>query len=650
MNESMSRIAQVSGSSIQNSGFRSEINALRAIAVLAVMAYHFGVPGFSGGFAGVDVFFVISGFLIASQILESIEQKTFSFTSFFSSRLRRIFPALFVVVIVCLVWGWFFDLPKEYINTNRHAVSALFFVSNLAFDGERGYFDAAAHTKALLHTWSLGVEGQFYLFLPILLLTARRFAKYYLKAVISLSLLMCMGWALYTNDQTPGKGFYLLSCRVWEFLAGVLLATHPLPNLNAALRNRLSVLGFGLLAVSFCYIDKNIPWPGIWTILPILGTSLAIIAGNANATSYFVEMRFFQRVGNISYSLYLWHWPVLVFVNALVTMSGRVLSSVDVLGMLLLTFVLGGVSWQYIERPIRVERHWWTNKRLSVFALAAIFAVFSFGLINVAMNGLPFRLPSYVQRAADATFINTPRDECFRRGDSTKEASEQFCVFGAVGTTPISPTIALWGDSHANQYLTALSDAAVHMNLSGIIATQSACSASKVDFKKTANSACEKFNQEVYRYLVGHPAIKTVVLGKWWADLHNEAILDLIRGLVKEGKKVVLIGVLPSPGFDVPERWSKQQINANHAIDLMTAPLNSQSLALEIREKTLAELSPQLHLGSVVYVDPLEHFCDEKVCRFVDGGQSNFRDDSHLAHSSSLKFVADFEDALKKLN
>jgi peptidoglycan/LPS O-acetylase OafA/YrhL len=632
---------------MQSSDFRFEINALRAFAVLAVMAYHFGVPGFSGGFTGVDVFFVISGFLMASQVLSASERDAFSFASFYSSRLRRIFPALFVVVFVCLVWGWFFDLPKDYINTNRHAVSALFFVSNIAFDGERGYFDAAAHTKSLLHTWSLAVEGQFYIFLPVFLILMQRFAKRYLFLIAGIVLLVGCVWALYINHVTPGKGFYLLSCRIWEFFIGVMLATYQMRKLSAAARNLLGIFGLVFLIGSFCLIDASIPWPGIWTLIPTLAAAMLIAAGNTDLTRKLLGSWPLQRVGDISYSLYLWHWPVWVFSNNLLSMSGRDLNWMDRFGMLLLSFLLAGLSWRFIEQPIRLKRQWWSSKRLVFLALIGAFSVFSFGLANVAMNGMPFRLSVYVQRAAEATFINTPRDECFRRGDSTKDAPEQFCSFGVVGS--VDPELALWGDSHANQYLTAVSDAATNINIAGIIATQSACSARKIESKATTISACEKFNQEVYQYISSHATIKTVILGKWWADIDNAPLLTLIRDLVSQGKKVILIGALPSPGFDVPERWSKQQISAGQAIDSMVIPMSSQSPSLAIREKMISELLPLLQAGSVIYIDPFKHLCDYEKCRLVEDGSSNFRDESHLSHSSTMRFMPDFEDAIRKM-
>lgn len=643
----MSRAAQIFHSQRQSSDFRFEINALRAFAVLAVMAYHFGVPGFSGGFAGVDVFFVISGFLISSQVLSASERNAFSFGSFYNSRLRRIFPALFVVVVVCLVWGWLFDLPKEYINTNRHAVSALFFVSNIAFDGERGYFDAAAHTKALLHTWSLAVEGQFYIFLPVFLIVTQRFAKRYLFLITSIVLMIAGGWALYINQIAPGKGFYLLFCRIWEFLIGVMLATCGMRKLNATARNIVSILSVVLLISSLFLIDSSKPWPGIWTLIPTVAAAMLIAAGNAGATRNLLGAWPLQRVGDMSYSLYLWHWPVWVFSNSLLSMLGRALHWADQFGMLLLSFLLAGLSWRFIEQPIRLQRQYWTNKRIVSLALIGTFFVFSFALANVAMNGMSFRLPAYVQRAADATFINTPRDECFRRGDSTKNAPEQFCVFGAIDSA--TPELVLWGDSHANQYLTVISDAASRNNVAGIIATQSACSARKVESKAIANSACEKFNQEVYQYVVSHAEIKTMILGKWWADINNEPLLTLIRDLVKQGKKVILIGALPSPGFDVPERWSKQQIRAGQAINFMVTPVSSQSLSLTIREKTMSELLPFLQDGSVIYIDPLKRLCDSKECRLVEDGSSNFRDESHLSHSSTMRFMPDFENAIREI-
>lgn len=643
----ISRTAQDFQSQVQSSDFRFEINALRSFAVLAVMAYHFGVPGFSGGFAGVDVFFVISGFLISSQILNASAKHEFSFRSFYISRLRRIFPALLVVVGVCLIWGWFFDLPKDYINTNRHAVSALLFVSNIAFDGERGYFDAAANTKVLLHTWSLAVEAQFYIFLPLFLVLVQRLARRYLVSSVAIVLVIGFAWAMYINQVTPGKGFYLLLCRIWEFFIGVMLATYSLAGLSEVNRNRLSITGLILLASSFCFISSATSWPGAWTLIPVTAAAMLIAGGNTGATRSFLGSWPLQRVGDLSYSLYLWHWPVWVFLNSFLSMSGRDISWIDQLGMFVLSFMLAGLSWRFIEQPIRMRRKWWTNQRIVYLTLICVFFVFCFGLANVAMNGMPFRLPSYVQRAAKATFLNTPRDECFRRGDSTKDAPEQFCVFGSASS--INPELVLWGDSHANQYLTVVSDAATANNVSGIIATQSACSSKIKKMMDEGDSACDDFNREVYQYVTNNTSIKTVILGKWWAGIDNGPLLTLVRDLVKQKKNVVLIGVLPSPGFDVPERWSKQQIRVGHAIDSMDAPMNSQSLGLSIRERTLSDLSPLIQDGSVIYIDPFKRLCDDEECHLVENGSSNFRDESHLSHSSTTRFLPDFSDAIQKM-
>jgi peptidoglycan/LPS O-acetylase OafA/YrhL len=451
-------------------GFRHDINAMRALAVLAVVAYHYGVPGFSGGFAGVDVFFVISGFLIGGQILAALTRGDFSFSGFFLSRLRRIFPALAVMSLFCLLWGWFYILPNDYLKTSRHVVAALFFLSNLAFTGEQGYFDLAAHAKPMLHTWSLSVEGQFYLFLPLVMALIWRLAHRHLALLLLGVGALSLAWALRGNQSASANDFYLLPGRAWEFLAGCLLALCSFKKKPSALSNGIAMIGLLALLASFSSLNSDLVWPGVWTLWPVLAAVALIAAGDAPWVQPLMRCLPVQRLGDVSYSLYLWHWPVLVFARQV---SPTSLTALEMIGLMLLSIFLAVLSWYFVEQPFRAKQGWWRARRLWVSIVAVCLGAFIFGLYVVATKGAPSRMPDYVQRASRAVFLNTPRDECLRRSDSTKDAVEEFCSFGTVEKPHTE--LLLWGDSHANQYLTALSVAAQSVGQSGLIATQGAC-------------------------------------------------------------------------------------------------------------------------------------------------------------------------------
>lgn len=636
----------------QPADFRPDINAMRAFAVLAVVAYHYGLPGASGGFAGVDVFFVISGFLIGSHILLAHQRGSFSFPYFFESRLRRIFPALAVLCLACLLWGWWFVLPYDYLKSTRHAMAALFFLSNLAFMGEQGYFDMAAHAKTLLHTWSLSVEGQFYLLLPLVIALIWRYLRSHLGLALGFLWLTSLVWSLYSGQVHPEDAFYSLSTRAWEFLSGCLVGVWR-PILGVVWqRNAIAVTGLLMLLGSFVGLTSEISWPGFWTLLPVAAAVALIAAGDTPATARLWRIWPLQRLGDVSYSLYLWHWPVLVFARQYVQSPTGELPGGMLWAMAALSLLLAGLSWRFVEQPTRARSGWWTVRRLWLGVAGTWVLVLLFGAFVVKTHGAPQRLPDYVQRASVAVFLNTPRDECFRRGDSSKDASEAFCHFG-VGAVN-APQLVLWGDSHANQYLSALTDAALALDQGGVIATQSGCRATQTGqptgLPESIAGACASFNNEVNLLIAKTPSIHTVVIGRLWSpDASFERTVALTYKLVAQGKRVLLIGPLPEPGMDVPQGWSLQQLKAGHAIDELTLPLSSQANALAMRTKLREQLAEPLCKGQVYLLDPVASLCDDKVCRLAQAGEANFRDTSHLSQVASLRFGAGIQAALAAL-
>ena len=632
--------------------FRPDINGLRAIAVIAVLLFHLGVPGVAGGFAGVDVFFVISGYLIGGQLLDSLATGSFSFASFYIARLRRIYPALLPVCVAALVWGWHNSLPTDYIKAVRHAAGALFFCSNLLFSAELGYFDASAHTKPLLHTWSLAVEGQFYFLFPVALKVLHRWRPSKIVAATGLALTASLVYCLLSSHPDNDKLFYALLARAWELLAGAVLAGLRLNRPSPTRGNCLGILGLLLIAASFHWATPGDIWPGAEALIPIAGTVLVIAAQNPYWVNRLLNLAVVQYVGSISYSLYLWHWSLLVFYRRSAASLERPLQPFEIISLIAVSLLCAVASYHWIEKPTRWSGGFWTNKRIVTGAALGALASFGFGLFVVAEHGAPVRLPAYVQRASQAVFLKTPRDECFRQGDSSKVAKVAFCDFGAADAPTTS--VLLWGDSHANQYLTAITTAANQRGLRGLIATQSACSA-RLRPIKTSNprlQTCNQFNAEVLGLIRQSPELNTIILGKYWGPRDAASVAEmaeLITALTALGKRVILIGALPSPGYDVPYEWSARQLQSGHAIDHVSLPRASQAQASAIQAALIDKLAALIRARLVVVLDPFSKLCNRELCYLVRNGESYYRDDSHLSEAIAQQFVPDFVAAFQQL-
>jgi peptidoglycan/LPS O-acetylase OafA/YrhL len=638
-------------------GFRQDINALRAWAVLAVVGYHFNIAGFASGFVGVDIFFVISGYLITTQVLSQLKNGSFSFLSFWVSRLRRIVPALLVVTVSSLVLGWCLTMPGEFLRHAREALAALAFVSNVAFGGERGYFDAAANTKPLLHTWSLSIEWQFYLLLPFILATFWRVSPAIKKqphvlAGLVVCTLASMAWCFWISRVDAGAAFFSLWARAWELLLGGVMASayQMLARYKTAawfpaalLRRRgaMSVTGWLLVGLSALSGLPSGHWPGLLTLLPVAGTALIVWGGPVAVLSCLTHTRALQRIGDWSYSIYLWHWPVWVFMQQWASYRGMPVEMHHKFGLLLLSLVLGYLSYRYVEQPVRWRRSLWTPARLWGGYGLALLGLTAFTLATVKTHGFPQRVPEYQQRAELARRTNTPRDECFRDSKSEKQVAAPFCEFGAP-PAPHRPSAMLWGDSHANQYLEPISRAASKLGVHGLIATQSNCraflEASSGDRDPTR--ICQAFNQEVLKFLrqAAQPGI--VILGRNWWPGESGALqtAGLIRDLLLSGQTVILI--LPSlqVGFDVPERWIRDQFRAGQAIEELRLAATPELMQQGIRQEIAQATQEFANNPKFLTVDPLPKICADGYCYLVRGGQANFRDTAHISNVNASQY------------
>lgn len=368
--------------------FRKDINGLRAIAVLAVVLYHFGVPGFTGGFVGVDVFFVISGFLMTSIILNKTYNGKFSLIGFYLDRGRRIIPALSALCLALAVFGWFYLIPTDYNTLAMHIQSSALFYSNIEYFHSVNYFDALAKEKWLLHTWSLSVEWQFYLIYPVIILVGlKALGKKSIPYLLTTLFILSLALSCYMSGENKTAAFYLIYYRAWEMVAGGLLFFAP-KKISAKYEITAKCIGVVLVGSSIYLFDESMSWPGYNAIAPVLGAMLIILSGN---NGFFItDNKASQYLGKISYSVYLWHWPVVVYGNFM-GYSGYMVT----IASILTSVILGALSYYIVENPLRKALKLLSRlKALEISACAALaFIPYQAGAYVFEGNGVPSRFP-----------------------------------------------------------------------------------------------------------------------------------------------------------------------------------------------------------------------------------------------------------------
>tara|TARA_A100001011_G_scaffold70240_1_gene71851 strand:- start:30033 stop:31886 length:1854 start_codon:yes stop_codon:yes gene_type:complete len=360
--------------------YRKDIDGLRALAVIPVILFHAGFNFFRGGYIGVDVFFVISGYLITSIILKELKDNTFSIINFYERRARRILPALFFVMLICIPFSYFLLLPNELIQFGNSLISVSLFGSNFLFWQESGYFDVASELKPLLHTWSLAVEEQYYIFFPIFFIMVWKYLNKFISTSFFIVLILSFFLMIVGNYYKPGNMFffYMLPTRAWEIMTGSLIAIYldkKVSSSNKIMSNFLSLIGLLFILISIIIFDENTPFPSLYTILPVVGTSLIILfSSDKSITFKFLGSKIMVGIGLISYSAYLWHQPLLAFAKYRLHDS---ISSFLIGFICLISFVLAYISWKYIESPFRNRNRFKRNKIFKLTFFFMIFFIFS---------------------------------------------------------------------------------------------------------------------------------------------------------------------------------------------------------------------------------------------------------------------------------
>ena len=640
-------------------GFRLDINALRALSVIAVVGFHFKIPGFAGGFVGVDVFLVITGYLMTTKVLNDLRLDRFSLWSFVMMRMRRIYPALAVAVAATVVIGWFVTLPGEYLKHLLQALSALTFVSNFAFSSDNGYFAMAAQTKPLLHTWSLSLEWQFYIWMPLLAWLVWWLASRATSGIraVTIALLifaaLSLAWCLWASQHDAmGSSFFSLRARAWEPLAGGLIAAAEIRRRTEGAKASwlespiLALAGWVLVAGCTVYPLPEAGWPGMLTILPILGAAMVVAARQGAGEGSLLGLSPVQRIGDWSYSIYLWHWPIWVFALSWLAVRGYEVGSAQKLAMVLASLALGALSYRYIEQPVRTQREFWTPRRLLAASSVSFAALAGFVSLAFLTHGFPGRLPEYLLPAELARRTNTPRDECFRNANSTKTTTETYCSFGSAPAAGRASAI-LWGDSFANQYLEPISSAALGNGIHGLIATQSGCRAFTDEEASHAGDPppCRQFNRSTLDFVLTQAEPSIVVLASNWSNAAEiSAITDR---LLAASKTIILIMPLLNIGFDLPQRWIENQIRAGKAIDDWKVEAGPGLTMRAFRDEIARVLDRCRDNPRLVVADPQSVVCDQDHCYLVRNGQANFRDTAHISNVNASQYRGLFDAAFK---
>lgn len=618
--------------------YRPEIDGLRALAVLPVIFYHAGFHGFGGGYLGVDVFFVISGYLITSLLLGEHSEDRFSIAMFYERRARRILPALFVVLFACLPMAWLWLVPGDMREFCESLLAVLGFASNIFFWHESSdYFSTAAELKPLLHTWSLGVEEQFYIFYPLLLAAIWRFGRKWLPWILLASAIISLAIAQWAVIHRPTAAFYLLPTRTWELLLGGLAAIY-LRDHPCARRQWISetggLAGIALLLVSMVVFRRDAPTPGLLTLVPTMGAAFVVLfATSSTMAGRMLGARWLVTIGLISYSAYLWHQPLFVFARQ--AMPGKP-GPLLMLSLTMASLALAYATWRLVEQPFR-NRSLVGRKALVRSALASALVLAIFGAVGAGSGGFRQWKVDAREAALLASASYSPlRETCHIRSELRRPARP--CEYFHA-----PPTWAVIGDSHAVELAFALAKALDKRGEGLRHYSRSSCGPEYMDAGPP--SECRTWTRQVLDEVTSDRKISTVIVSyrinlymtgtpvyPGQANEHSDtdrrnrmdALRNLLDKLVLSGKRVVF--VLQAP--ELPKRMENLALVSGITAD---GDVRGASRAWWDERNRYAQALRALAPKGVEIVDPTDLFCDETFCHAARNGVSLYFDDNHMS-------------------
>nr|WP_321979671.1 acyltransferase family protein [uncultured Cohaesibacter sp.] len=644
---------------VKSAGYRPDIDGVRAFAVLSVFLFHLNFAFIPGGFVGVDVFYVISGYVILRSMLPDIIDGKFSLAGFYDRRIRRIYPALILVVALALAVGFIINTPKEFVSLAESSVAALFSGSNIYFNDRLDYFAAAARTIPLLHTWSLGVEFQFYLLIPLLLLFSARFATNRSKAIL-MTLLALLAISFISNVLAvyllfdSNFAFYMPITRFWEIGVGGLIAYwdgrfKPGKALSAVL-TYAAIIG---LVASVTLIDENTTFPGLVALLPVLATAALVQIVPRNGS-------FYKRVvtsppalffGQISYSLYLFHWPIIVFPALYL---GRDLVFAEKCGLFLLATGLSFLSWKFIETPLRRAREG-RRHRLAFGGMGATLAALCLiaGIV-INLQGVPQRLNPPAQEIyyqVENGGAPVPPCDPIEGLHGMRKAAISSCQTDGASDNDL---FVLWGDSHAGMLWHELKPDLGKLGMSGILAVMPACPALlDVHTSKLKNrEECAQLGLYLQQVVKAKKAPLVVLSTRWgnyasdmvspgdgglptplFDDKNNgqkitfsDALSRTVQYFTELGAHVVIVGPVPEIDYNVPEMLIR---SSNLKFPL---PISKREAFDKRQANTLYALKRLEKIDDITVTYPHEQLCSNKACTVVKGQRPLYTDDDHLSN------------------
>jgi peptidoglycan/LPS O-acetylase OafA/YrhL/lysophospholipase L1-like esterase len=621
------------GTAIVRRDYREDIDWLRAIAVLAVVAFHFEAPAVFGGFVGVDIFFVISGYLITGIIQSELQSGTFSFARFYERRVRRLLPALYAMVALTAIPSFHYLLTSERAEFFRSVAAVVTFTSNFFFWFQTGYFDHAAAEKPLLHTWSLAVEEQFYLALPLMLWAlsrvahGRRIGLPAVLAALGLASFALSVWLM--NSDRSANAFFMSPPRAWEFLIGGLVASPGFPVLRHPLAQQIARgVALVVIAIPIFSLRQGPGFPGFNALAPCVGAAMFIWSGigvpslKRSAISLLSVIRFF---GRISYSLYLWHWPLFTF--ARFSKSSLVLDGFDKVALFALTVLISYLSWRFVEQPFRQRTLAPTRQAAFRIAGLATVVLLAGGAVGLVLS----RTPSDADRAAlQLEAYNAYNYQpLYRFGKCFAPESGVFddsCLALATGKT----NWLLWGDSLAAHYFHGLRTATDPQTINILQATQAACMPT-LNAAAQGNASCRGFAAQMDAFLGDHKPDLVVMSADWLEYARpprfDGMIADLkqtISRLNELGMAVVLLGPAVQFRERLPSMLMRAQLRQIEARpeDFVLPDIFALDRSMKTALPAQAKFS---------YVSVVDAICPARQCPLtVDGGIPLSWDHAHL--------------------
>jgi peptidoglycan/LPS O-acetylase OafA/YrhL len=631
--------------------YRPDVDGLRALAILAVILFHADLA-VSGGFIGVDVFFVISGFLICRLIVKDLAAGTFTFRQFWERRIRRIFPPLVPVVVATLIAGWFLFFPQDFITLAKSAIAQASLVSNVYFRRNTDYFAEDAAVRPLLHTWSLALEEQFYMLFPLLLVFLWR-----QKKIAPAKAFMCLGvlslaqciWSSYTHKY-PTAAFYLLPSRAWELLTGVVVAL-----IGSELTRRRSIreaaawIGMALIFTAAFFYDQWTRFPGVAAVTPVLGTALVIWSseGQPSSIGKALSIRPLVFIGLISYPLYLWHWPILVF--ARYTQASSLDASTRV-AVLVVSAVIAIMSWKWLETPFRRRVLLRTQPQIFAFFATATAAVLVAGIVVLRAHGFQSRYSpkvlGYMEYANTSLVARGQQHRAFNNDISLENALSGHFAYVGTNIQNQAATLAIWGDSHAMTITPVIDELCRKHGVRAVQATH-VSTAPVLDYHSTGllslGNDSLKFNQAVFDFL-REQHIGTVVLCARWSsysatdDFDNKLAASIAR-LRGAGIKIFLVKDVPNFDFDPPRAAALTTMHGG-AVETLGLPKQEHQRVTQ----HLDALFQKMAAAGVTVLDPCPYLLDSKgIYRIERNDELLYVDSHHLSVEGSRLLAPLFE-------